>query len=200
MFHVIECLYGQNIGCDKPLEVEEIVGPLFKGEHKLSDWERTLPANLKIVSSQQISTYSIEPSLHDDDYVELRLRTILTLRYRNLCILLHRPILTKFLDLSSNKSDSHELRTLQNIGSNSITICIQSSIEVISLVHAAVLKTELRRLLGAWWFSLYYSRLPSLIYLGRRGDPNLLQRSMPLLSSLGVCSSLRRPTIVFQLT
>src|SRR3982074_2335479 len=68
LFHIIECLYDQNIGCDKPLEVEEIVGPLFKGEHKLSDWERILPANLKVVSSQQINAYSIEHSLHDDDY------------------------------------------------------------------------------------------------------------------------------------
>ena len=170
LFHVIESLYGQNIGCDKPLEVEEIIGPLFKAEHKLSDWERTLPANLKIVSSQQITTYSIEHSLRDDDYVQLRLRTILTLRYLNLCILLHRPILTKFLDFSSNTKDSHELRALQNVGSNSITVCIQSAIEVISLVHAAVQKTDgHRRLLGAWWFSLYYGRLPSFIYFGRSG-------------------------------
>ena len=172
MFHAIDCLYGQNIGCEKPLEVGDIVAPLFNGEHQLMDWERTLPANLKITSSQQIISQTLEHSLLEDDYIELRLRTILTLRYLNLCLLLHRPILTKFLDLGSGNSYSHELRLLQQVGSNSIKVCIQSSIEVISIVHAAVQKTDgARSLLGAWWFSLYYSKLQSLMSLSRSRVP-----------------------------
>jgi hypothetical protein len=153
-------LYGQNIGCDKPLEVGETVAPLFKAEHQLMDWERTLPANLKVTSSQEVILQNIENSLQEDDYIEQRLRTILTLRYLNLCLLLHRPILTKFLDLGSNNNYSHELRLLQQVGSNSIKVCMQSSIEVVSIVHAAVQKTDGHRtLLGAWWYSLYYSKL-----------------------------------------
>ena len=169
---MIECLYGQNIGCDKPLEVGETVAPLFKGEHELMDWERTLPANLKITSSQQIMSRDVGHSLHDDDYVELRLRTILTLRYLNLCLLLHRPILTRFLDLDSIKSHPHELRVLQQVGSNSIKVCIQSSIEIVSIVHAAVQKNDRHRtLLGAWWYSLYYSKWSILVCIGRNGRP-----------------------------
>ena len=91
----------------------EIVAPLFNGEHQLMDWERAPPANLKTTSSQQITSRTLEHSLQDDDYIELRLRIILPLRYLNLCLLLHRPNLTKFLDLGSSNSYSHELRLLQ---------------------------------------------------------------------------------------
>jgi hypothetical protein len=170
LWHVIDSLYGQNLGCDKPLEVGETVAPLFKAEHQLMDWERTLPANLKVTSSEQISSQNIENPLHEDDYIELRLRTILTLRYLNLCLLLHRPILNKYLDLASSKTYSHELRLLQQVGSNSIKICMQSSVEVISIVHAAVHKTHKHRtLLGAWWYSLYYSKLQSPMHSVRSG-------------------------------
>jgi hypothetical protein len=197
---VIESLYGQNLGCDKPLEVGETMVPLFKAEHQLMDWERTLPANLKITSSQRIVSQSMENSLHEDDYVELRLRTILTLRYLNLCLLLHRPILTRYLDLASNNNHSHELRVLQQVGSNSIKVCIQSSIEVISIVHAAVQKTDGHRtLLGAWWYSLYYSKFSLTVPAGA-GISNASQRSMLRSSSLDVCSYLSRRATSYRLT
>lgn len=165
------------------------------------DWERTLPANLKITSSMRIISRDVEHSLHEDEYTELRLRTILTLRYLNLCLLLHRPILTKYLDLVSSNSYSHELRLLQQVGSNSIKVCIQSSIEVISIVHAAVQKTEGRRsLLGAWWYSLYYSKLQHSAFPPEHWFSDLSQRSMPLLSFLDVYSCLNRTTTIFRLT
>lgn len=172
LWHIIDSLYGQNLGCDKPLEVGETVAPLFKAEHQLLDWERTLPANLKITSSQQVSLQNRDNPLQEDEYIELRLRTILTLRYLNLCLLLHRPILTKYLDLASNTNYSHELRLLQQVGSNSIKVCMQSSTEVIYIVHAAVQNTDGHRtLLGAWWYSLYYSKLSLLLHCGSAGIP-----------------------------
>lgn len=159
LWHVIESLYGQNLGCEELLEFGETVASLFKAEHQLMDWERTLPPNLKITSSEQVCLQNVDNPLQEDDYVELRLRIILTLRYLNLCLLLHRPILTKYLDLASSSSYSHELRLLQQVGSNSIKVCMQSSTEVIAIVHAAVRKTNGHRtLLGAWWYSLYYSK------------------------------------------
>ena len=170
LFHIIDSLYGQNLDCGESLDVAQMVGPLFSGEHQLMDWERLLPSNLKTISSQQIVLKSIEKLLQDDDYIVLRLRTILTLRYLNLCLLLHRPILTKFLDVGNSNINSPDLRLLQQVGSNSLKVCVQSSIEIISIVHAAVQKTDgSRSLLGAWWFALYYSKSPLPMHFSRSG-------------------------------
>jgi hypothetical protein len=73
--------------------------------------------------------------------------------------LLHRPVLVKFISASrSDNRDSQELKFLQEFGMNNIEICTKSAMEIIDIVLKIVSEPGLRQtLLGAWWFSLYYS-------------------------------------------
>lgn len=124
-------------------------------EQQLREWESDLPTGLTLRRSNDI------PQEHNTDYHVLeRLNVILTLRFHHLKILLHRPILVRFLDCCGEVSSAqHELALLQHIGSNSTLLCVQSAEEIISIVSTIVHSEGRRReYLGAWWFSLYYSK------------------------------------------
>jgi hypothetical protein len=155
---VIDLLYGGNIGCETPVSAFEVVGRLFKLEEQLAQWVRTLPANMGLRNSQDIPSEGRDPELLE------RYRIILTLRYHNLRILVHRIVVVRFLDICGKVDrDEQELTLLQQIGSNSVQICVQSSLEIISIVNNIVHSIGMRRgFLGAWWFSLYYSMLSTI--------------------------------------
>lgn len=122
-------------------------------EQQLAEWVRTLPANMSLRDSREIPSEG-----HDADLVE-RYRIIITLRYHNLRVLIHRLVVGRFLDICGKvERDEQELALLQQIGSNSVQICVKSSLEIISIVNTIVHSMGMRRgFLGAWWFSLYYS-------------------------------------------
>lgn len=131
----------------------DFVGPLFQMEHQLLEWERKVPVHLSLRRARDI------PSEEDADICE-RFRILLTLRYHNLRILIHRLVLVKFLDSAgSTTQDQNENVILQQIGSNSVQRCVESSMEIISIVTFLVHSEMGKKFLGAWWFSLYYSRL-----------------------------------------
>lgn len=44
------------------------------------------------------------------------------------------------------------------LASGSIQTCIKSAEEIIAIVHTVISATRAHDLLGAWWFTLYYSR------------------------------------------
>jgi hypothetical protein len=53
--------------------------------------------------------------------------------------------------------DPQEINLLQQLGGNSVQICVKSSMEIIAIIHNIVASPTPRRLwLGAWWFTLYY--------------------------------------------
>jgi hypothetical protein len=65
---------------------------------------------------------------------------------------------------SPSISEAQEASSLQQIGSNSIQTCVQSSMEIIAIVRAIVGGSNHHRsLLGAWWFSLYYTFNAALV-------------------------------------
>lgn len=94
-------------------------------------------------------------------YFTWKFRVILTLRYLNLRVLLHRPVLVKFIAASrSPDRDPQDLKLLQQIGMNSMQIVTESAMEIIDLVLRVVSEPGWKQsLLGAWWFSLYYSEI-----------------------------------------
>jgi hypothetical protein len=152
-------LYEGNLGCGDVATFFDTVPRLFQLEHRLVEWERSLPGDLSLLNSAGMR------SLDEATYWMGRYRVVLTLRYHNLRILLHRVIVVKFLDICGDTDrDEQDLASLQQVGSNSIHICLQSAMEIISIVHFVVHSTDSRReCLGAWWFSLYYSTLPFII-------------------------------------
>ncbi|KFY90238.1 hypothetical protein V498_06095 [Pseudogymnoascus sp. VKM F-4517 (FW-2822)] len=166
MWNVIQTAYGGNLGSESNVGVVERITRIFPIEQQLVDWKRRLPPNLAL---QQAANVAPSPALTVDsqDFFLEKFRVILTLRHHNLRVLLHRPILVSFLDLAGNNSlqdDAETSRYLEQFGGNSVQICVQSSIEIISLISTIVSSTGLRRTwLGAWWFTLYYTFNAALV-------------------------------------
>lgn len=153
MYNAVDLLYGGNIGCDTPDNVFDTVSKLFQMEHQLVEWENSLPINMGLRKSHDI------PGDDEEADPAERFRLIITLRYHNLRILVHRLVVVRYLD-TCGKADNNpqEVATLQQIGANSIQICIQSAMEIITIVSLLTQSTGQRRgFLGFWWFSLYYS-------------------------------------------
>ncbi|KAJ5557488.1 C6 transcription factor [Penicillium frequentans] len=177
LFVIVDLLYGQNLGCDPPLTVSQSVGHILSVEQQFVVWERSLPQNIDIVTVNRIREGNGDmpdpPQFHS-----LKFSVILTLRYLHLRILLHRPILTKFIDACGKGSiDDHEKSLLQQIGSNSMQICMECAMSIIDIIHEIVHSSGWQKgLLGAWWFSLHYTFHSACVLLGmiwvvRDGSP-----------------------------
>lgn len=154
MWEVIHSCYADNFGGEDSVAVFDNASRLFKLEHQLSEWKRSLPARLSLLTFQQIADKG------EDTDISTKFKTILSLRYLNLRILLHRTVLVKFLsvlDWRSTRSEKEELDILKQLGSSSMQICEQSSQEIINIIgHVTATSGPQRNLLGAWWFTLYY--------------------------------------------
>jgi hypothetical protein len=159
MWSVISLSYGGNMGIDHHTTAFDTVSRLFGMEQQLVEWERLLSPTLALRQSDEFLTSA---QVNDPSSLALeRFRTILTLRHHNVRVLLHRPILVKFLDITGRKSldsDVQEVNLMQQIGNNSVQICVQASMDIIGIVSTMVASNGTHRnLLGAWWFSLYYT-------------------------------------------
>lgn len=168
LWNVLELLYGQNIGCDGPLPISETVAHIFGLEQRLFSWERSLAHPLQLISSASIENLPQDQMSSNNLHLSSKFQVILTLRYLNLRVLLHRPILVKFITASrSPDRDPQDMRLLQQIGMNSLQICADSAMEIIDIVHRVVSEPGWKRsLLGAWWFSLYYTFNAALVLIG----------------------------------
>jgi len=165
MWNVIASFYGGNIGFDNPSTAFDMMSRLFAIEQQLVEWENLLPPSLALRKVEELAAISdvFDPTTF---YVE-RFRIILTLRYHNLCVLMHRPILVKFLDIIGRDlldTEIQEVNLMQQIGHNSIQKCVQASMDIITIVSTIVASNGYQRnLLGAWWFSLYYTFNAALV-------------------------------------
>ncbi|KAF3405249.1 hypothetical protein DPV78_002585 [Talaromyces pinophilus] len=166
LFFIIDQLYGQNLGCDEPISVGESITKILSISQSLEVWERSLPENLSLVTLNDIQEAK-QPDYGEAQFT-LKFRLILTLRYLHLQILLHRPILVKFIDACSEDSmNSSDHRLLQQIGSNSLQVCSESAMNIVDMMYEVLHSTAWHKsLLGAWWFSLYYTFHSALILLG----------------------------------
>jgi len=93
-----------------------------------------------------------------------QLSAVITLRYLNTRILLHRPILARFLDHDDHKPGSaEEWAFLQQFGKSSLEVSILSALELIDIIHSV---SECQhRMLTTWWFSIYYSEFLSIFHM-----------------------------------
>ncbi|KAJ5655508.1 hypothetical protein N7507_007458 [Penicillium longicatenatum] len=167
LWKVLDSLYGQNIGCEDPLSVSETVSHVFAIEQNLFSWERSLPNSLQLITKANLDEISQE-NVSGNQSFSWKFRVILTLRYLNLRVLLHRPVLVKFINASrAPDRDSEDLKLLQRIGMNSMAICTMSAMEIINIIFRIVSDPKWKQsLLGAYWYSLYYTFNAALVILG----------------------------------
>jgi hypothetical protein len=89
-----------------------------------------------------------------------RFRIILTMRYHNLRLLIHRAILMRLCELidDCDDVDSSDTLVLQDIARSTVYISIESATEMIGIVRSLVeMQWAQRGLLGVWWCALYHS-------------------------------------------
>lgn len=166
----IRRLYGQNLGDDAILSESELIPGIFELEQELARWQTTLPPELAMV----ISTGLPMPANFRDRTVD-RFRTMLTLRYHNLNILVHRPLLCNSLDALAESIPEVWSNSVSRMTKDAVDACLGSAEETISIVHGILTDPSLgSSVLGAWWFTLYYLFNGSLVVFAN----SLIEQSM----------------------
>lgn len=163
MYNIIDTCYGQNLGLEEYRTDSEIVSLVLKGEGEIDAWKSLLTPWQMQVYDSPLTSQDLEKMQLENKTTE-RFFIVLSVRYHNLQILLHRPILEKFLEdcgcpSSSRGRSGGDRGMMQQLGINSIETCVNSAVIVISIVRTVVLSGGWHRdLLGAWNFSLFYSK------------------------------------------
>ena len=118
-------------------------------ERRLSAWKSTSPPNLQIKSREDFHT--------GDSEVDFSLNAVITLRYLNARILLHRPILSRFLDQNIREPDqTGEWGFLHQFAKGYVEVCMVSACEMIDIIYS--LYETRHHMLTSWWFAIYYSK------------------------------------------
>lgn len=164
MSGVIVSLYGSNLGCNDAVPEKEVVTRILKLEQDLADWLRDLPPELSLISSATARPHPDSPP------GTRRFRVVITLRYLNLQVFLHRPALVKCIDQrGDHNTGSHVHDSTVQLQAAHIQTCFACGNEIIDIVHSIVSQgVKAKECLGAWWFSLYYGE-----FLDRLRDQRL---------------------------
>ena len=124
---------------------------VIKIERSLMEWRQDLPPMLRLRPWDASFAESEQNLIFD------RLSIIIALRYLNARVLLHRQVLTRFLEqMKTRYTDLEEDIFLNQFGQSNLQVCVDSASEIISIIHKVGKRPYL---LGAWWFSTYYSEL-----------------------------------------
>jgi hypothetical protein len=162
MYRIIDACYGQNLGLEECRTDSELISTVLRVEEELDEWKSQLaPLQMRVVETC-LNVEDLE-AVNVNNKITERFYIVLSLRYHNLQILLHRPILEKFLEGcgrgASLRGTNSERRKFQGLGIGSVETCVNSAVAIISIVHTIVTSEGwYRDLLGAWNYSLFYSK------------------------------------------
>lgn len=161
LYTIIDQLYGQNLGYGDDQPVSNIITNLFAIEGALIDWKSMLPKGLDIIQPDEVALRLAQDEPASPSHLALKLQMVLTMRYLNVRLLLHRAVLLRILGSNGAAvSVNHEAVLLQHVSPNSTKTCLDSAVHTLDLVHATVTSPgSHKEVLGAWWFSLYYSKI-----------------------------------------
>jgi hypothetical protein len=157
MWRTIEQLYGGNLGCGEEINTSAILSQTLQLEQDLVAWECMLEKPLQPIQIQG----SVSDVLDTPSFIVERFNTILTMRRHNVHLLIHRPLLIKLLNYDDARPwAAQELALLRQATSRSVQSAMVSALETIMIVHTNLLagSEQRKNLLGAWWYTLYYSR------------------------------------------
>ncbi|KAK8224476.1 fungal-specific transcription factor domain-containing protein [Phyllosticta capitalensis] len=160
MYTTVKTCYGGNLGCsDASPHTLDVVTRIYGLEKQLQEWKASLPPALSLRTSAET------PNPSDSEAALNRARTILALRYLNLRILVNRPIVVELLDAVGRPEDPQSQHALvRQVGTNNLATCISLAVEIIAIVSTTVRSSSPhKRLLGAWWFTLYYTFNAALV-------------------------------------
>ncbi len=160
MYRILDTCYSQNLGLEDVLEDSEIFSLVLAAEGQLDALKLQIRHELHLhVYESPLQSQDLE-TMERQNLIAERFNIVISLRYHNVRILLHRPILEKILDIYAGSNGSNK-SILPQIGIRNIEACVESAKVIISAVYTVATSSGWRRdLLGAWNYSLFYSKLP----------------------------------------
>ncbi|KAF9892272.1 hypothetical protein FE257_002049 [Aspergillus nanangensis] len=170
---IIDGIYQNNIASDAQVSNSDLLKRVISIEQKLHKWKLNLPPNLRVMSQEEIMQ-----SLPDSS-PSLGLSIVVTMRYHIARILLHRPVILRFLASKNGTSDESESpEFLQYFGKPSLELGVSSASEMIDIIM--LLSSHQEHILTTWWFCIYYIFSASLLIFGalileRKWNTSLLQ-------------------------
>ncbi|PKY05678.1 putative Zn(II)2Cys6 transcription factor [Aspergillus campestris IBT 28561] len=162
MGEALERLYDSNLGLRTRLPMGESLNQISKLRWELAQWQDNLPSCLRIITSQETL---------DDVPLTMgttRLRVLLSLRFLGARILILRPVLSQFLDLPGmTASSEHQSEWLRDSGAILLVDLVRTCGDILQTSKNILAGSRNdQNLLGAWWFSCYYTFNSSLAVLG----------------------------------
>ena len=90
-----------------------------------------------------------------------RFRLILTFRYLSTQLLLYRPILSALLNSAIGDNPKPSRGRFTRVEKDFSRHCMEAAEDLITIIHHVLIRPTIgKRLVGAWWFTLYYSQIP----------------------------------------
>lgn len=158
MGDALDRLYDQNLGFPSTPQTSDVLDQISRLCWKLAQWQDTIPLDLR----------TIDPDMETLDDVPLtagttRLRVLLSLRYLGTRVLILRPVLGQFLALrqgvAATASNKHQAEWLWSSGVTYLADLVRTCRTVFQISKSILVGSRNdQNLLGAWWFSCYYSR------------------------------------------
>lgn len=148
-------LYDQNLGPGSLAPMNEALDQISRLRWKLAQWQDNLPACLKIITSQDTAD-DVPPTLETT-----RFRVLLSLRFLGTKILVLRPVLSQYLDLpGTTTSNEEQSKWLCSSGAVLLADLVRTCSDILHISRNILTasRNDLN-LLGAWWFSCYYSTI-----------------------------------------
>ncbi|RSL38136.1 hypothetical protein CEP53_015143 [Fusarium sp. AF-6] len=164
MGRIITTLYGSNLGCDEQQSETVTVTSIIQFGQELTDWQNNLPPQLALRVSADLP---LEGEIQDP--TTERVRLILSHRYLNVQLLLHRPsfIRSSGALLRDPMISTRNPAPVNHMQSNFDRTFVQVAENIIEIIHTVLTRPDLgRHLIGAWWFTLYYAFSAALAIFG----------------------------------
>ena len=147
---IIEKIYQSNYSSAHNISYDAVLSNVVVEETHLGKWKAQLPLPLYIISRDELAAYVALPEL------PFSLSLVLTLRYLNARILLHRGIVESSF-IQTQTAGGTECNGLDVYGKESVKITIESASDMIDMISNM---TE-RQIptFTTIWFLIYYGRL-----------------------------------------
>ncbi|KAJ5279909.1 transcriptional regulatory protein GAL4 [Penicillium angulare] len=158
----------QNLGFEHPPTAANAVPQILEGERQLEEWRFSIVPSLGIRLWHEPLLSKNLAQLDPESTIRHRFGIVLSVRYHNLRILLYRRFLESYLDsYNADDSISSENKLVQQMGFTGVQNCVESAISIISTVYTITSSGGWHRgLLGAWYYSLYYTFNAGLVIFG----------------------------------
>ncbi|KAL3461942.1 fungal-specific transcription factor domain-containing protein [Aspergillus heterothallicus] len=149
----LESLYDSNLGSDEKIPDYELITRVLRLRHSLQEWVSQLPSHMGLITARECLTdIGRNPTID-------RFRIILTMRYHNIRLLIHRVVLVRLCEYIDDGDDlNHDTLALQDIIRSTVQISLESATEIINILGTlAEAQWAQRGLLGVWWCTLYHT-------------------------------------------